>query len=101
MLAAGCFAIAAFAQEKPVDSKITAVTVFLNRAQVTREVKTRLEAGETRLVVQGLPAAFDPQSVQVEASGKFILRGVAHRQNFLSELNTPKTVRQLTDSMAF
>src|SRR5262245_17077964 len=34
---------AGYAQtDKPVDSKINRVTVFLNRAQVTREIKTRV-----------------------------------------------------------
>jgi hypothetical protein len=49
-----------FAQpEKPVDSKITDVTVFLNKAQITREVKTRIEAGKTTLILTGLTSQLD------------------------------------------
>lgn len=101
LLAAGWITLSGAAQEKPVQSSISAVTVFLNRAQVTRVIKTRLEAGETQLVVQGLPAQLDPQSVQVDGRGKFIIRGVSHRQNFMSELQTPKPIRLLMDSITF
>ena len=69
--------------EKPVDSKITNVTVFLAKAQVSREVKTRLDAGKTNLVIKGLTAQVDPQSIQVAGKGSFIILGTSHRQNFL------------------
>ncbi|QOI96212.1 MAG: DUF4139 domain-containing protein [Flammeovirgaceae bacterium] len=87
--------------EKPVDSKITRVTVFLNRAQVTRELKTRVEAGKTSLVLSGLTAQLDQQSVQVSGKGNFILLGINHRQNFISEFNLPKSLRVLNDSLDY
>jgi uncharacterized protein (TIGR02231 family) len=87
--------------EKPVDSKITRVTVFLNRAQVTREIKTRVEAGKTTLVLSGLTAQLDQQSVQVLGKGNFILLGISHRQNFISEFNLPKNLRVLNDSLEY
>lgn len=99
-LLASLFVFQLRAQEKPLESKITDVTVFLNRAQVKREAKTRVEAGATELVLKALPAALDPQSVQVEGKGKFVLVGVSHRQNFLHELNTPPVIRQLQDSVS-
>ncbi|HRG09527.1 MAG TPA: DUF4140 domain-containing protein [Cyclobacteriaceae bacterium] len=58
--------------DKPVDSKITDVTVFLNKAQVSRTIKTRLEAGKTNLIVTGLSSQLDPQSrFQVKAAWLF------------------------------
>lgn len=90
----------AFGQtDKPVESKITEVTVFLNKAQVTREVKTRLEAGKTNLIVTGLTAQLDPQSIQVTGKGNFVILGISHQQNFLSELNIPKSLKALKDSV--
>ncbi|MBK8290822.1 MAG: DUF4140 domain-containing protein [Flammeovirgaceae bacterium] len=68
--------------DKPVDSKISDVTVFLNKAQITREVKTRLEAGRTNLIVTGLTAQLDPQSIQVKGQGNFVILGISHQQNF-------------------
>ena len=87
--------------EKPVDSKITNVTVFLAKAQVSREVKTRLDAGKTNLVIRGLTAQVDPQSIQVAGKGSFIILGTSHRQNFLNELNQPKPLKILKDSVEF
>jgi uncharacterized protein (TIGR02231 family) len=90
----------AFAQiEKPTESKITEVTVFLNKAQVTREVKTRIEAGRTNLVLRGLTAQLDPTSIQVSGKGGFVILGINHQQNYLNEFNLPKGLRVLKDSV--
>jgi len=92
----------AFAQvEKPVESKITNVTVFLSKAQVTREVKTRLEAGKTTLALTGLTAALDPESIQAAGKGSFVILGISHRQNYLNELNLPKGLKALKDSLDY
>jgi uncharacterized protein (TIGR02231 family) len=85
--------------EKNVDSKITDVTVFLNKAQVTREVKTRIEPGRVNLVVRGLTSQLDPESIQVTGKGSFIILGISHQQNYLSELNMPKSLKALKDSV--
>jgi uncharacterized protein (TIGR02231 family) len=85
--------------DKPVDSKITNVTVFLNKAQVTREVKTNLEAGKTNLIIKGLTSQLDAQSVQVAGKGNFVILGISHQQNYLNEFNMPKGVKMLKDSV--
>ena len=85
--------------EKQVESRITDVIVFLNRAQVTREVKARIEAGKTNLVIGGLTSGLDPQSIQVTGRGTFILLGTSHQQNFLNEFNQPKAIKALKDSL--
>jgi uncharacterized protein (TIGR02231 family) len=90
----------AFAQqEKKVDSKITNVTVFLNKAQIAREIKTRIEAGKTTLVITGLSSQVDKQSLQVAGKGNFIILGLSHQQNFLNEFNVPKSLQALRDSL--
>jgi uncharacterized protein (TIGR02231 family) len=87
--------------EKPVDSKITDVVVFLSKAQVTREVKTRIEAGKTTLVLTGLTASMDTESIQAAGRGSFVILGISHRQNFLNELNVPKSLKTLKDSLEY
>lgn len=87
--------------EKPVDSRVTGITVFLSRAQVSREVKTRVEAGKSNLVVTGLTSNLDPQSIQVTGKGNVLILGTSHRQNFLNEMNLPKALRILKDSAEF
>ncbi len=84
---------------QPVISKITDVTVFLNRAQVTRQVRTQLSPGKTELVVGGLTSMLDPQSIQVAGKGNFIILGTSHQQNYLTELNMPKSLKALRDSI--
>lgn len=85
--------------ERAVESKITNATVFLNKAQVTREVKTKLEPGKTTLLVRGLTAQLDPESIQVSGKGNFIILGISHQQNYLSEFNLPKGLRAQKDSV--
>lgn len=94
--------LSAMAQtEKQVDSKISRVTVFLNRAQVTRELKTRVEAGRTNLVLSGLTANLDQQSIQVSGKGAITILGISHNQNYLSDHNRPKSLQVLYDSLEF
>ncbi|HEY5825150.1 MAG TPA: DUF4139 domain-containing protein [Cyclobacteriaceae bacterium] len=100
LMAAIAFSTSLFGQiEKNVDSKITDVTVFLNKAQVTREAKEKVEAGKTALIITGLTAQLDPESIQVKGKGSFIILGISHRQNFLNELNQPKALKSMKDSV--
>ncbi len=85
--------------EKAVDSKISEITVFLNKAQVTRDANTRLEPGKISLVLTGLTSQLDPESIQVAGKGNFVILGINHRQNYLSELNFPKSLKVLKDSI--
>lgn len=85
--------------ERPVDSKIGSVTVFLNKAQVNRSASTRVETGKTTLVLGGLSPQLDPQSIQVGGKGKFIIMGTSHRINYLNEFNQPKRLVVLQDSL--
>jgi uncharacterized protein (TIGR02231 family) len=87
--------------DKPVDTDIRRVTVFLNRAQMSREVKTRLEAGKTNLVIRGITSQLDPQSIQVSGKGNFIILGISHNQNYLNEFNVPKPLQVLRDSLEY
>jgi uncharacterized protein (TIGR02231 family) len=85
--------------EKSIDSRITNVTVFLNKAQITREAKTKIEAGKSFLRVKGLTAQLDQQSIQVTGKGAFTILGISHEQNYINEFNTPKQLTQLSDSI--
>src|SRR5258708_38251624 len=89
-----------FAQSsQKANTKITEVTVFLNRAQVTRQVKTQLNPGKTNLIVGGLTSMLDPQSIQFSGNGNFIILGTSHQHIYLSELNMPKVLKYLKYSV--
>lgn len=94
------FAITVNAQvDKTVESKMSQVTVFLSKAQVTRLIQTRVDAGKTNLILSGLTANLDPQSVQVTGKGGIVLLGISHQQNFIKEFNYPPKLRVLSDSI--
>jgi uncharacterized protein (TIGR02231 family) len=92
--------VAAFSQtEAPTESKISSVTVFLNKAQVNRLAKTNVPSGKTTLVLGGLSPQLDPQSIQVGGKGKFTIMGTSHRLNYLNEFNKPRRLVVLQDSL--
>lgn len=95
MLVLGLVAtLTGFAQtDKPVESRITDVTVFLNNAQITREVKTRVEAGKTNLILTGLTSQLDQQSIQVAGKGNVVILGIAHQQNYLKRIQFTKAFK--------
>ena len=58
-----------FAADLPAEAAIRAVTVFPDRAEVTRVVDATLPAGATTLVIDHLPASLLPDSVRVSGEG--------------------------------
>ena len=56
-------------QAAPVDSHISAVTVYQDRAVVTRTATVQLTGGTTELVFANLPQALNEQSLQVSGKG--------------------------------
>lgn len=87
--------------DKNVESTIKDITVFLSSAQVTRDIKTKVEAGKTNLIISGLSAQLDANSIQVSGTGSFMILGTNHRQNFLQDVNLPKPLKVLRDSMEY
>ncbi|MGB0929909.1 MAG: mucoidy inhibitor MuiA family protein [Chitinophagales bacterium] len=59
-----------------LSSKITQITVFSDRAQVTRIAKTTIEAGNQTLVFAELPERIEANSLQVTGAGNALLKDV-------------------------
>jgi uncharacterized protein (TIGR02231 family) len=53
----------------PAESRITAVTVFLDRAKVTRAARVLLPAGESTVVIADVPTRIDVDSVRASGRG--------------------------------
>lgn len=68
-----------FAADLPVTAPIKAVTVFPDRAEVTRVVDVSLPAGATTLVIDNLPASLFPESVRVSGEGGQDVRSASCR----------------------
>lgn len=59
----------ALADEIKVEAPITAVTVFPDRAEVTRTAEVDLPEGEHEIVLEGLPIRLDSRSIRVDGEG--------------------------------
>ncbi len=73
-----CCPATLLAAEIEIEAPISAVTVYPDRAEVTRLIESAVPAGATTFVVAGLPADLIPDSVRVsgEASGTVLIGSV-------------------------
>lgn len=85
--------------EKPIDSKIKEVTVFLRGAQIKRTSSTQLSAGTTLIKLENLSGSIDPNSIEVNGKGNFTILSVTHGTNYLKNTTKPKNIVQLEDSL--
>jgi hypothetical protein len=82
----------------PVNSAISAVTVYTDRAVVTRTARLDLPGGITELVFANLPQALNERSLQVSGKGtaQAVILDVSARQTYVDF--TPNTrVKELED----
>lgn len=94
--------IQTFADDKNnLKAEIRQVTVFLNKAQVTSLLQTSLVEGTNELVVDGLPAGIDKQSIQVSGKGDFVIMSVKHDLNFIDPQKKSTEMIALEDSVRF
>lgn len=83
-----------------VDSRITAVTVYQDRAVVTRTATVPLDGGTTELVFAKLPQALNEQSLQVSGKGtaQATILDVSAKQTYVD--HTPDArVKELEDQL--
>lgn len=75
-----------------VDSRISAVTVYADRAVVTRSASASLSPGINEFVFEGLPANLQDQSLQVNGTGSVAntILDVGARQTFLAATPNPR-----------
>ena len=74
LLLASTFATPVAAAEIAANSKIDAVTVYPQGAEVTRVARVDIAAGDHTLVLDDLPGSIDPQSIRVEGSAGAAVR---------------------------
>ena len=68
-----------------VSSRAIAVTVFTNRARITRRAEAELAAGESAVKLAGLPMSMEPDSVRVTARGNARIVSVDVSSDFFAE----------------
>ncbi|MCF7858210.1 MAG: mucoidy inhibitor MuiA family protein [Candidatus Cloacimonetes bacterium] len=76
-----------------LDSNITNVTVFSDRAQITRSAASNLSQGEHLLIFNDLPVQIEKNSIQVSGKGNAILRDVKFKtEQFTHETDVQQRV---------
>jgi uncharacterized protein (TIGR02231 family) len=79
-------------ESSAVSSTVSEVTVYPDRAHVTRTAMASLPMGTSALEFSGLPAALDESSVEVsaKADAPLTIEGIDVRQEFLAASANPK-----------
>lgn len=88
--------VSGYAETLDVSSRISAVTVYADRARVTRQADVSIPAGENVLRFGGLPQGLDTSSLQAQGSGSsaFKILGLEIRDKY-SEQVLNERVREL------
>jgi uncharacterized protein (TIGR02231 family) len=93
------FSFALADNEKEIKGTIVHVTVYPDRAQVSREANFDLLAGKTVITLKGLSPYIDAQSIQVKGYGEFTILSVNHQNNYLQNLEELPEVKNINDQI--
>jgi len=81
-----------------LESKITSVTVYADRAQITRSATTYLTIGEHKILFKELPQNIEQNSIQANGKGNAILRDVTFKTEQYAQI-TDETKKALNDEL--
>lgn len=84
-----------FANEIETKSEIKEVTVFLQGAQITSEVKVNLGVGNHKVMIKGLSPNIDPNSIQVNGLQNSTIGAINYYTNFIEKKNESEKILQL------
>ncbi len=85
-------ALAQNTAKQEVSTKIKAVRVFTEQAEITREVSVSLSQGKNELTFTNLSPEIDPSSIRLDGKG-FTILSVKQQYNVI-DLNDPEATRQ-------
>lgn len=77
-----------------IESKITSVTVYSDRAQITRSATSYFTKGEHKILFDELPQAIEQNSIQANGKGNAILRDVTFKTEQFAQI-TDETKKDL------
>ena len=81
-----------------VESKITSVTVYSDRAQITRSATTYLTKGEHKILFDELPQSIEQNSIQANGKGNAIIRDVTFKTEQFAQI-TDESKKALNDEL--
>ncbi|NJN77446.1 MAG: DUF4139 domain-containing protein [Saprospiraceae bacterium] len=88
------------AQNQEIITKINAVKLSMQGAEIVREKEMTLSPGTTRLTFVGLSPKINAQSVQVTATNEVQVLSVVGKINFLARQKESPKINALRDSIA-
>lgn len=88
-----------FNELKTVKSKASKVTLFLNGAQVSREVSVQIPAGEKLIKIGNLSPYINQNSIQVKANKGLTILSVNYQLNHLAKKESSPELEQLQSKL--
>ncbi|WP_218127095.1 DUF4139 domain-containing protein [Catalinimonas alkaloidigena] len=84
-----------------VDAQVKAVTVYLNRAQLTNTVRASVQSGANEIAIGNISPSIDAQSIQVASTGGsgVVMAAVRFEENYLREDEKPRALTELETSL--
>lgn len=82
-----------------ISSSIKEITVYQQQAHITREASVSVPKGYQQLVLTGIPNNVNKSTIQVQGKGDFVILGIKHQQNFLSDDTLPTELKKLRDEL--
>lgn len=80
-------------KEQPVESAIRSVTVYLDRAAVTRQAKVNLEAGAYDLIFEKLPQSMDWNSVRARGADRVRVVNIKIKRDYILKPDDPEIAK--------
>jgi len=85
--------------EKTIDTETSAVTVYLQGAQIQREGEINLDAGHHTIIVKSLSALLDPNSISIKGNGELKILSVQHQYDYLEKEVNSKRVDSIQSAI--
>lgn len=83
----------------PLSVPIKTVTVYKQKAKITRTKTTTISSGTQEIIISGLSPNVDRNSVQSKILGNVTLLSSSYSINYLEELKDTKIQKKMTDSL--
>lgn len=81
--------------EKFIDSEISGVLVYLQKAEISQKATTTIGSGMTDVVIQNLSQNIDPNSIAVQGLGNIVIMSVSHRLNHTNKAEKSEKVKAI------
>ncbi|MFP2994518.1 mucoidy inhibitor MuiA family protein [Spongiivirga sp. MCCC 1A20706] len=94
-----CCTTMGFANDKKIPSAIKEVTVYLNGAQITRNTSMNLDAGISKIILEGLSTKIDESSIQLSGLGSVSILSIAYDINYLKTPASSPEIKALEDKI--